>query len=95
MNDKTPGDDRSMNEILASIRKIVSDEETSRRVADDAPAGARDVFVLTGDMRADGGPPPLGAASGPSPAPAKRPPAPPPPVDLDGRPQPLDLGLVP
>lgn len=51
------GDDRSMGEILASIRKIVSDEESTRRVAEEgrreAEAGAgAGVFVLTGDMRA-------------------------------------------
>lgn len=55
------GDDRSMGEILASIRKIVSDEESTRRVAEDgrreAEAGAQSgVFVLTGDMRTGAAP---------------------------------------
>ncbi|MEL7462470.1 MAG: hypothetical protein AAFN79_00265 [Pseudomonadota bacterium] len=49
-------DDRSMSEILASIRKIVSDEETTRREAeetrrrDEAGSGG-EVLVLSGDMR--------------------------------------------
>lgn len=74
MNDKSSGDDRSMNEILASIRKIVSDEEQSRKTIEEAPEGTGpEVFLLTGDMRADDAPnspaapvepkaPPLGGA---------------------------------
>ena len=57
MSDGKRDDDRSMGEILASIRKIVSDEETTRKVAEDgrrrdeASSGAG-VLVLSGDMRA-------------------------------------------
>ena len=56
MSDGKPGEDRSMSEILASIRKIVSDEETTRRAADDERRKAEatsdpGVLVLSGDMR--------------------------------------------
>ena len=45
-----------MGEILASIRKIVSDEESTRRMAEEERlkaerSGDAEVFVLTGDMR--------------------------------------------
>ncbi|MEM7524093.1 MAG: hypothetical protein AAF360_10115 [Pseudomonadota bacterium] len=52
MNDTTSGDDRSMSEILASIRKIVTDEEETRKHEEAAPADTDDgVLVLSGDMR--------------------------------------------
>lgn len=35
MSDANQGDDRSMSEILSSIRRIVTDEERSRREVDD------------------------------------------------------------
>ncbi|MEX2520605.1 MAG: hypothetical protein WD969_14880 [Paracoccaceae bacterium] len=56
MVDKSEGDDRSMSEILASIRKIVTDEERARRDADrrDSEAAPDDgVLELTPAMRAD------------------------------------------
>lgn len=55
MNDEKR-DERSMSEILSSIRRIVTDEEKTRREADEqrrdheAESGAS-VFVLTDDMR--------------------------------------------
>ena len=57
MADGKRDDDRSMGEILASIRKIVSDEETTRKVAEDERrkeevASGAGVLVLSGDMRA-------------------------------------------
>lgn len=56
MADKSEGDDRSMSEILASIRKIVTDEERARRDADQrAAAPEGDVLELTPEMRADPG----------------------------------------
>ena len=61
MVDKRDVDDRSMNEILASIRKIVTDEEATRRKAEEARRVAEtgsgaEIFVLTADMRADRAP---------------------------------------
>ena len=55
---KQGADTRSMNEILASIRKIVTDEESNREsvAAERARIQAEtdaEVFVLTGEMRAD------------------------------------------
>lgn len=65
-------DDRSMSEILASIRKIVSDEETTRRVVEegrrtDEASSGEGVLVLSGDLRADGAPA-AGLAPAPEPA---------------------------
>lgn len=61
MSSNRQSDDRSMSEILSSIRRIVSDEERTRREADEArrdheaQSGAS-VFVLTDEMRGgDGG----------------------------------------
>lgn len=92
MSDQSDGEERSMNEILASIRKIVSDEEKSRQAG--ASGAAEDIYVLTGDMRADTDAPlDLGTAAPPLRA-VGAPPSPPPSVDFDGPAQPLDLGLV-
>lgn len=52
--DSGGGDDRSMGEILASIRKIVTEEERARREAEEARRRGEDpvgVLVLTSDMR--------------------------------------------
>lgn len=56
MSDSTPGDDRSMSEILSSIRRIVTDEERSRREADEGRRRREtesdgSVLVLTDTMR--------------------------------------------
>ena len=70
MADGKRDDDRSMGEILASIRKIVSDEETTRKAAeegrrkDEASSGAG-VLVLSGDMRAAGAAAPAAPAPDP------------------------------
>lgn len=52
---KPGGDDRSMGEILASIRKIVTDEERARRETDEtrAGAGSPDMGAEAGDGGAD------------------------------------------
>lgn len=60
MTEDKPGDERSMSEILASIRKIVTDEERTRRAAEDrraeenaqAAAAPAPVLELTAAMRA-------------------------------------------
>lgn len=57
MTEEKTGDDRSMSEILASIRKIVTDEEQTRRAAErqrgeDEGEGAAPVLELTDAMRA-------------------------------------------
>ena len=56
MSDSNSPEDRSMSEILASIRRIVSDEEKARREADttrrDHEKGSGEsVLTLTPDMR--------------------------------------------
>lgn len=56
MAENSEKDDRSMSEILASIRKIVTDEEQSRQTAaeerrrKETESGA-EVFVLSDEMR--------------------------------------------
>jgi cell pole-organizing protein PopZ len=56
MSDDDKREERSMSEILSSIRRIVTDEEKTRREADEqrreheAESGAS-VFVLTDEMR--------------------------------------------
>ena len=45
-------DDRSMGEILASIRRIVTDEERARRAGDGVRSRSDDVLDLTPAMRA-------------------------------------------
>ncbi|SDZ81712.1 hypothetical protein [Rubrimonas cliftonensis] len=54
MSDQTPRDDAAMADILASIRRIVTDEQrqggTGRRAASDG-----DLLELTPEMRIDGG----------------------------------------
>lgn len=50
------GDDRSMSEILASIRKIVTEEERARHKVEQRKReedGDEDVLVLTGAMRVE------------------------------------------
>lgn len=56
MSEDVKRDDRSMSEILASIRKIVTDEERSRRDAEHRraeAAGGDTIFELTPAMRVD------------------------------------------
>lgn len=54
MSDDSGKDDRSMSEILASIRKIVTEEETTRRETEGRSAeGDADVLELTETMRAE------------------------------------------
>lgn len=87
MADGKRSDDRSMGEILASIRKIVSDEETTRKTAEDERrkdevSSGGGVLVLSGDMRARGG---MAATSGAAASGA---------AESEPAPAPLDLGLM-
>jgi cell pole-organizing protein PopZ len=82
--DTAAGSEPSMEEILASIRKIISDEEPAAAAAGAAPAaGADDVIELTQMVQEDGSvvdikaaPPeekPMAEAKPPQPAPAPEP----------------------
>ena len=83
--DRTLRDDPAMNEVLASIRRIVREEEARAAEASAAPPGAQgDVLELTEAMRVDraGAPPPVAdpgpavrtpAAAAPAPEPPRSP----------------------
>jgi hypothetical protein len=80
MSDAKDQHEPSMEEILASIRKIISEDGEGAAAT---PAGADDVLVLTDEVDDDGAPakpaaePPAMAAVAPEPPP---PPPPPPPL---------------
>lgn len=76
------GAEPSMEEILASIRRIIADEKDPAAVAADAPAG-EDVLELTQMVQEDGSVVDVAAAPPPEPepvfaAPEPEPPSPPP-----------------
>ena len=53
MSDTNQGDDRSMSEILSSIRRIVTDEETSRREADEERRQRKTISLNLEERQAD------------------------------------------
>ncbi len=86
VQEPTPGAEPSMEEILASIRRIIADEKDPAAVtASDAPA-SEDVLELTQMVQDDGSVVDVAAASPPAPEPvfvAPEPePVPPPPPPL-------------
>ncbi len=82
MTEREGPDGRSMSEILASIRRIVSDEERARRESERregaprADSGEAPPLELTSEMRV------VGAAPAPAPQPAVAPEDPEAPLDL-------------